>query len=294
MKYQHKLQERLDQYLLEQHVEYGLSVHTIAAYRSDLNQLLDWLQGKPITEDAIQHYVQYLRECELATRSIARKITSIRLFFNYLYDQKWISFKLDSILVPPKLSRRLPKILQSTDIQNLLSSPNSQVDQYPLRDRAILDVLYSSGCRISEISNIQLEDLREGPLIKLYGKRQKERWVPIGEPAYLVINAYMKEERSLISAKKISNYLFLNRFGDKLQRQSVYNIVKKYANRANIDYITPHMLRHSCATHLLEGKADIREVQQILGHENIETTEIYTHVARSSLKDQYRQYHPRR
>ena len=188
---------------------------------------------------------------------------------------------------------RIPKAIHNVEVNRLLTSPGATSDPYPLRDRAVLELMYACGLRVSEVISVRMDQLKE-EVVHVIGKRNKERIVPVGSMALFAISLYIEKERPNLAKKSRDNLLFLNRHGKALTRQSIYTMVKKYAKRASIaPDTTPHTLRHSFATHLLDGDADLRDVQELLGHSNVSTTEIYTHVSQKKLKSAHQKFHPR-
>ena len=281
-------------------VERGLSENTIASYGIDLKLFLEYLREneipsfKQVNKEVIVNYMQAEKNNNKANSSILRSVSSLRKFFQYLAQEKIIEKDPMLLIDTPKKKQHLPQVLTKEEVEKLLHSPNTgQV--LGLRDRAMLELMYATGLRISEIINLKLEDLHltMGTLQTL-GKGHKERIVPVGDEAIKWINRYLEEARPKLLKQKRSNYLFLNFHGNNLTRQGVWKKLKPEVRKAGIQKnITPHTLRHSFATHILENGADLRIVQELLGHADISTTQIYTHLSNKQLADIYNRAHPR-
>lgn len=281
-------------------VERGLSENTIASYGIDLKLFLEYLREneipsfKQVNKEVIVNYMQAEKNNNKANSSILRSVSSLRKFFQYLAQEKIIEKDPMLLIDIPKKKQHLPQVLTKEEVEKLLHSPNtSQV--LGLRDRAMLELMYATGLRISEIINLKLEDLHltMGTLQTL-GKGHKERIVPVGDEAIKWVNRYLEEARPKLLKQKRSNYLFLNFHGNNLTRQGVWKNLKAEVRKAGIQKnITPHTLRHSFATHILENGADLRIVQELLGHADISTTQIYTHLSNKQLADIYNRAHPR-
>lgn len=281
-------------------VERGLSENTIASYGIDLKLFLEYLREneipsfKQVNKEIIVNYMQAEKNNNKANSSILRSVSSLRKFFQYLAQEKIIEKDPMLLIDTPKKKQHLPQVLTKEEVEKLLHSPNTgQV--LGLRDRAMLELMYATGLRISEIINLKLEDLHltMGTLQTL-GKGHKERIVPVGDEAIKWINRYLEEARPKLLKQKRSNYLFLNFHGNNLTRQGVWKNLKAEVRKAGIQKnITPHTLRHSFATHILENGADLRIVQELLGHADISTTQIYTHLSNKQLADIYNRAHPR-
>lgn len=281
-------------------VERGLSENTINSYGIDLKLFLEYLREneipsfKQVNKEVIVNYMQSEKNNNKANSSILRSVSSLRKFFQYLAQEKIIEKDPMLLIDTPKKKQHLPQVLTKEEVEKLLHSPNTgQV--LGLRDRAMLELMYATGLRISEIINLKLEDLHLtiGTLQTL-GKGHKERIVPVGDEAIKWINRYLEEARPKLLKQKRSNYLFLNFHGNNLTRQGVWKNLKAEVRKAGIQKnITPHTLRHSFATHILENGADLRIVQELLGHADISTTQIYTHLSNKQLADIYNRAHPR-
>lgn len=295
------MQDNLEDYLRYAQVERGLSTNTVASYRQDLNEYFNFLETdhqKTWEVDALEvdAFLAHLRDQGKATSSISRMLSSLRKFYQWLLRQDIIErdplVKIDS----PKKEKRLPLALSESEIDSLLREPNVEKD-LGLRDRAILETLYATGMRVSELINLKMSDLhQEIKLVKVLGKGSKERLVPISDVALSWIDKYDKQVREKMIMKNgvFSDIIFLNARGNKLTRQAVWQLIKKYCQKAGITKnVTPHTLRHTFATHLLENGADLRVVQELLGHSDITTTQIYTNLTQKHIMEVYKNSHPR-
>ncbi len=279
-------------------LERGLSENTVTAYLHDIDLLFGYLNGKDIksvTYNDLTNFINHVNETGLGTYSQARIISGIRAFFRYLELEKLIETNPSDLLELPKLGRKLPDYLTYEEIERIinaidLSKPEGQ------RNRAIIEVLYGSGLRVSELINIKISNIYfEEGIISIIGKGDKQRLVPLGEMAKKHIKLYLENYRKLQTPKKdAEDILFLNRRGGKLSRQMIFLIIKELVNKAGIKKnIGPHTFRHSFATHLVQNGADLRAVQDLLGHASIITTEIYTHLNREDIRKAILKYHPR-
>jgi integrase/recombinase XerD len=288
----------LDRYLDELAVERGLSQNTVDAYRNDLTRLGEALakQGDRdlLTADAatLAAHQRELRRKGMAPRSINRALSSIRGFYESLVASGERADNPAVNLLPPKLIRALPKVLSETEVEALLAAPDTATP-LGLRDRAMLELLYATGLRVSELVGLQIPQLRldVGYLIA-FGKGSKERIVPVGESAEVWVQRYLRDVRPDLSQGRHLN-VFVNRDGGPMSRVGFWMNLKKYCLEAGIRHVSPHVLRHSFATHLLEHGADLRAVQTMLGHADISTTQIYTHIHQQRLKSLYDRFHPR-
>lgn len=281
-------------------LERGLSRHTRENYQRDLDQGANWLkrQGvadwRTVTAAQAGGWLQSLSRGDFAVASLARKLTALRVFARHLVREKLRPDDFTALLAGPKLGRRLPETLSVQDIARLLASP-SGADPASLRDRALLELFYSSGLRVSELGGLMLQqiDLEQG-FLRVFGKGSKERVVPIGGRACSAIANYLVSGRPHFVKARTGSQLFLSNRGAALSRITLWFIVKKHARRAGIaQNVKPHLLRHSFATHLLTGGADLRAIQEMLGHASIATTQIYTAVEPQRLLDQHAEFHPR-
>lgn len=279
--------------------ECRLAPNTIAAYRRDIRRFQRWLNGRSVRKLTIvdlSEFVGWLHTQQLAPTSIARHVVAVRMYFRYLQLEGVLKENLTELLGSQKLWQRIPEVLSPDAVTRFLLAPNRH-DSYCQRDRAMLEMLYATGCRASELSNLKVEDvhLSEG-YCKCQGKGNKQRIVPFGTRAAAAVREYMETERPRLVARASSSppWLLLSRRGRRLRREAIWELVKKYAARASVSKsISPHTLRHSFATHVLAGGADLRQVQEMLGHASIATTQIYTHIDSTRLKKVHRQFHPR-
>ncbi|MCE5314901.1 MAG: site-specific tyrosine recombinase XerD [Armatimonadota bacterium] len=281
-------------------VERGLSANTLASYGRDLAQFASFLQKRDVTqpgkidEDCMIAFLGILRSKDFARTSAARKVSAVRGFIKYLCAERVIDKSPLGAFEPEKPARRLPKCLDLEELSCILDAPDIR-DDLGLRDKAMLETMYASGLRVSELVGLKSDDvnLKMG-FLRCVGKGNKERIVPIGEIAGEYIAAYLDRVRGKLTKSERSEYLFLSKLGMPMSRVMFWKIIKKYTAQAGIvKSITPHMLRHSFAIHLVERGADLRSVQEMLGHASIATTEIYTHVTRDHLREIYKETHPR-
>ncbi|MGI6142304.1 MAG: site-specific tyrosine recombinase XerD [bacterium] len=282
-------------------VERGLADNTISAYERDLRQFLNYLQdetsGKTLQEvrrPLLTIYLLYLQKEGFAPASIARKEAALKAFYRYLAAEGIIGENPARLLNSPRQGQSLPDILSEKEVEILLQQPRG-VSPQALRDRAILEVLYATGLRVSELVALDRKDLNlELGYVRCLGKGDKERIVPLGQKAIRAAKSYLRSGRPQLVHPPEGEAFFLNLRGKRITRQAVWQILKKYAQRATIDKsISPHTLRHSFATHLLDHGADLRVVQELLGHVSITTTQIYTHVSNKRLREVYNACHPR-
>lgn len=279
--------------------ECHLSENTVAAYGRDIRRFFTWLEGRSIPALSIRDladYVAWLHARELAPASIARHIVSLKVFFRYLQLEGALAENLAELLGSQKLWERVPKVLSTEQIERLLSAPR-KTDPWWRRDRAMLELLYATGCRASEMSRLKLADMHiEERFCVCRGKGDKERLVPLGGRAIEALRDYLVEERPRLAARRRppAEWTLLSYRGRRLRRERIWELLKQYARRAGAPpEISPHTLRHSFATHLLAGGADLRQVQEMLGHASIATTQLYTHVDLSRLKAVHKKFHPR-
>lgn len=291
----------LKEYLALLKVEKNLTKNTISSYKNDLESFLNYIEDigikdlSEINSDHISSFFKLLKNLGLNERSSARYFSSIRGFFKYLMKNDYVESSPIEKMKAPKISRKLPSVLSVDEINMILNSPSTE-DKYGIRDKAILEVFYACGLRVSELINLKIVDLfLKENLIKVFGKGRKERLVPIGSIAIACIENYLTQSRPFLKKNLQSeNYVFLSNRGKKFSRMGVWKIVKRYVEQTNIKKeIHPHTFRHSFATHLIEGGADLRSVQEMLGHSDISTTQIYTHIDRDYIKKVHKMYHPR-
>ena len=296
------LERALDAYLRHVTVERGLSAHTIAAYRRDLGTYREWLVAEGIGDTAevtpavIDRFIGERASAEPppASTSLARLQSSVRGWHRFLAREGIEVDDPSARLRPPKAPQRLPKALTIEQVERLLSAPSGE-EPLGIRDRALLELLYATGARVSEAIDLDVDDLAHGDVLRLRGKGSKERNVPLGSYARTAVDAYLTRVRPGLAMKgRASARLFLGARGAPLSRQSAWLVIRAAAERAQITTdVSPHTLRHSFATHLLQGGADVRVVQELLGHSSVATTQIYTHVSVDALRDIYATSHPR-
>ena len=293
----HQLVDRYINYLL---VEKGLARATIESYSADLNKFVKFLATHKIgnisdTDSAvILRYLLFLRDKKIGARSRARHLVTIRGFYKFLAHEKVLKKDPARMIDLPKSGLKLPDVLTVDEINSMLKTPDIATSK-GLRDAAMLELLYAAGLRVSELIHVKIQDINlEVGFVRTMGKGSKERVVPIGSHARQKISDYLANSRPLLLKQNASHYLFVAHAGKPMTRQAFWKLLKKYSVIAGIEKeITPHSFRHSFASHLLEGGADLRSVQMMLGHVDISTTQIYTHVARNHLKKLHEKYHPR-
>lgn len=295
-------QEALAEYIIYLKIERGLSANTVTSYKRDIEKYLTFLTEKKITQlDEVSRFeildfLQTLRQSGAADNSIIRMVSSLRKFHQYLKRESIVSDDPMQLIDTPKKASTLPKAISPQAIEQLLEAPDTTTP-LGVRDRTILELMYATGLRISELVNLKLSDMHlTMGFIQTMGKGEKERIIPLGEIASQWLDHYLEGARVYLQdqSAETSEYVFLNSRGKGLSRQGVWKKVKQLALEAGIDQnVTPHTLRHSFATHLLENGADLRMVQELLGHADISTTQIYTHITKTRLKQVYSDYHPR-
>lgn len=283
--------------------ECGMSPNTVLAYRRDLEKFLKWNQQNfrrtvhQIDIATMTAFLEYLQQQGLAASSIGRNLVTVRMFFRYLMLESIVAESVVDLISSPKLWQRLPKVLSPEMVERLLEAPQGSVDRYARRDRALLVVMYATGCRVSEVINLKLSDVNlDEQYARCTGKGNKQRMVSLNPVAVEAINRYLNLERPAMveNATSDDEYLFVSRSGQRLQREAVWELIRRYAARAGCGSdVSPHTLRHSFATHLLARGADIRALQEMLGHASIRTTQVYTQVDHSRLKAVHSQCHPR-
>jgi len=297
----YELNQFLQEYLAYLKLERNLSEQSVNSYSSDINKFLDYIVEQSVTDlnnvstKLISEYFELMRDLGISSSTTSRYLSAIKGFYKYLSSQEYIEKDPIEILSTRITERKLPTVLSFNEIEEILQAPDIKA-KYGLRDKAMLELFYSCGLRVSEVINLKLSDLyfNDG-VIRVLGKGSKQRIIPIGSSAVEWITEYMKTLRPLLEKKlKSENIIFLNNRGTKLSRMGVWKIVDKYVKEAEIKKeFHPHTFRHSFATHLLEGGADLRAVQEMLGHADISTTQIYTHIDREFVKQMHRDFHPR-
>lgn len=298
----HPDEKQIDSFILFLELEKSLSDNTIASYTYDIRKFKDFLRimkvnsFADVNENHIEKFLAYLRK-EFKSSSNARILSSLRQFYDFLLNSKYpekLGYNPFENFDSPKLERKLPEILIVEEIDKMFSKADV-TNSLGLRDKAILEIMYACGLRVSELINLKVSNIWiDDELVQVFGKGSKERVIPIGRQALEWIKLYLAKSRTSIANPRSEDYLFLNWRGKKLSRMAIWNIIDKYSKMAGIDKkMHPHILRHSFATHLLEGGADLRSVQEMLGHSDISTTQIYTHVDITYLKEIYKGSHPR-
>ncbi|MDT3698131.1 MAG: site-specific tyrosine recombinase XerD [Thermincola sp.] len=281
-------------------VERGLADNTLDSYNRDLNQFLGFLEQEKVqdaqkaTRNMVMSYLLFLQKRGRATATVSRHLAALKSFYHFLLKEKYIEKDPTANLESPKLEKKLPQILAVQEVEMLLNQPIGG-DPATLRDKAMLELLYATGIRVSELIQLDINHINiDMGYIRCFGKGSKERIVPVGTFARRCVDEYLQKGRTKIIKNKAEQALFVNQHGGRLTRQGFWKIIKKYARRAGISkVITPHTLRHSFATHLLENGADLRSVQEMLGHADITTTQIYTHLTKGRLREVYARSHPR-
>ncbi len=296
------MNQLLNQFIDYLSVERGLAANTLEAYKMDLTKFSNFLDRESTTsiqgagsKDVI-NYLIYLRKSKLAIRSISRNLVAIRMFYKFLVNEDIINDDPTLNLDSPKTGLYLPEVLSQDEVERLLALPNNK--EQGIKDKAILELLYATGMRVSELVNLPIDniDLQEGYL-KCIGKGSKERIIPVGRKAQRAVKKYIDRVRSRYVERGNSNMLFITRLGRRYTRQGIWKIIKKYSGLMRVGGlnkdITVHTLRHCFATHLLSQGADLRSVQEMLGHVDISTTQIYTHIDKARLREVHQKFHPR-
>lgn len=295
-----KIDQDIEEFIHYLAIERGMSKHTIAAYETDLSVFVNFLESisvqtwSDVDRTAMIEYLQWERTKGYKTASVARHLSSIRSFFFYLKQEGKVASDPSDWLENPKPERRLPKVVSGEEIERLLAAPDTR-QPLGVRDKAMLELLYATGIRVSELSSLDVGDLNvRSRFLRCFGKGAKERIVPVGSFALRALYQYLTQARPSLVKDDLEKALFVNHLGMRISRQGVWKTIKKYVQVAGVCVpLSPHTLRHSFATHLLENGADLRSVQEMLGHADIGTTEIYTHVTKSHLQKSYQKSHPR-
>jgi integrase/recombinase XerD len=287
-----------DQFLHHLRVEKGLAKNSVESYARDLMTFFSYLEKKALSplrasQADLMDFISHLAG-RLSVRSIARNISALKVFYRFLVSEGEIETSPARLLSAPKLPRRLPGVLSRSEVERLLTQPDATTSRGE-RDRAMLELLYATGLRVSELIHLKIPSVNtEAGFVRTVGKGSKERMVPVGAKALEALKTYLEHGRPGLLKRRSSSYLFLNPRGKAMTRQGFWKIIKSYGLKAGIrKELTPHSLRHSFASHLLECGADLRSVQIMLGHSDISTTQIYTHVTRERLKEIHQKYHPR-
>ena len=294
------LQDHLKSFIDFLRIERRVSNNTVDAYQRDLERYIQFLQAENIltisetTPQHIHRYIEMLHDLLLASSSISRNLSAVRSFHQFLVGEDVMSLDPTINITVPKPWMKLPEILNVQQVDHLLNQPDISTEK-GIRDRALLEFMYATGVRVSEVVNLKMSDIIwDEEFVRIIGKGNKERYIPVSSTALQWITAYQDQYRNRLAALGLSGErVFLNKFGKKLSRVSIWKLLKAYAEQGGIEtFISPHSLRHSFATHLIEGGADLRAVQEMLGHADITTTQIYTHLDRSVLKETITSFHP--
>ena len=294
------MQHLVDAFLDYLTVERGLAENTRAAYCTDLAQFIEFIQRRGIDQMnrvQRQHITDFLmdrRKHDVSARSLARQLSALRMFCRFLVREKLLADDPTQSVDSPRLWRTIPNALTYDEVERLLAAPATRT-RLGLRDKAMLEFMYATGLRVSEVAKISLSDVNfEAGFLRIVGKGSKERIVPVGKQAAACIRRYLQEARTSLARRGQRGEIFLSTRGGPLNRKTIWHLVKKYARAAGITkHIAPHTLRHSFATHLLENGGDLRVIQEMLGHTDISTTQIYTHVDQRRLKETHYRFHPR-
>ncbi len=289
----------IDQFIYFLEVERGVSNNTIQSYRKDLEKFSEHISRQKIDVSGVQReeivgFLMYLKDLGLSATTIARNLAALKTFWKFLVSEQIVHENVAAVVETPRTWKKIPEVLNREEVEKLLEAPSGK-DWMGIRDKAILELMYASGLRVSEVKDLKKTNVNlESGFVKCFGKGGKERIVPMGRVAEKAIGRYLKRVREKLSSKTRDDHLFLSRLGRKLSRQSLWKMFRKYARLAGIKkHISPHTLRHSFATHLLEGGADLRGVQEMLGHADISTTQIYTHINKEKLRQVHKKFHPR-
>ncbi len=289
------MEELVNDFLRYLLIDKGYSNNTINSYKIDLYKFLEYNKNKKINNintNDLKEYIKWINQNGLNEKSISRNISCLKSFYKFLTIEKIIKYNPMEAIPMPKLKKGLPNILSEEEVLNLLDIELN--DNFSYRNKAMLELMYSSGLRVSELVNLKLQDIDlSQDIVRIFGKGSKERIIPIGDYAKEYLEKYIYEYRSSMLKKKNSDYLFLNNHGNQMTRQGFFKIIKKIAESKDIKKeLSPHTLRHSFASHLLKYGADLRTIQELLGHSDISTTQIYTHITNEELKGNYETYHP--
>lgn len=299
-----KLNELLSEFKQYLTIDQGKAINTVVSYSTDIDKFLSFISDKyhidkiqDVKQENVREYLNFIYSKQYSTASTRRIISSLRQFFLFLKKNNWIEKTPMTFIEAPKPMKKLPKVLNQIQVEQIIQAPDIQTS-IGIRDRAIFELMYATGLRVSELTHLQLDEIHlDLGFIQTIGKGNKERIVPMGEEAIYWIDKYLDEVRfEFLSNSKTRNnkYLFLTQRGQPFTRQGIWKNLKKYTKIANIEIeVSPHMLRHSFATHILENGADLRMVQELLGHSDVSTTQIYTHITKHRLQEVYRKSFPR-
>ena len=294
------MNDLIDSFLSYLSVERGLAANTISSYHDDLNAFSGFLKTRNIAaisgtqRNDVTDFMLFQKDKGLNPSSISRRLAAIKVFYRFLVRERVLKSDPTSLIETPRIWKKIPETLSLNEVEALLNAPNIR-DVQGARDKAFLETLYATGMRVSEAVNLKINNVNlDIGFLRCVGKGNKERVIPLGKKAITSLNRYISDSRHKLLKEKESEYVFLSRSGTRISRQSLWKIIKKYARLSRIKKpIRPHILRHSFATHLLERGADLRSVQEMLGHANISTTQIYTHINKDRLKSIHKMYHPR-
>lgn len=293
------MQKYIDQFIDFMEVERGVSTNTIQAYRRDIQKFMEYVKRikkdiAGVSREDVTGFMMHLKKKGLSAGTIARNLASLKTFWKFLVMERIVPENITAVIETPKTWKTIPEVLNRQEVERLLNAPRTR-STAGIRDRAILELMYATGLRVSEVNGLKKTNVNlEAGFVKCSGKGGKERVVPLGGVARGAIEKYLESARQKLSAKTKDEHLFLSKLGRSLSRQSIWKMIQKYAKEAGIKkHIMPHTLRHSFATHLLEGGADLRGVQEMLGHADISTTQVYTHISKDKLKKVHDKYHPR-
>lgn len=289
------IENAIEEFLRYLLIDKGYSNNTIESYKTDLDKFLEYNKGKTISDisnNDLKDYVKWLKENKLNEKSISRNISCLRSFYKFLVIEKYTKNNTADSVYLPKIKKMLPTTLTEEEVTNLLDV--DLTDCFSYRNKAMLEVMYATGMRVSELVNLKLNDIDlSQDIIRVFGKGSKDRIVPIGDYAKEYLTIYLKEYRGFMLKKYNNDYVFLNNHGSKMTRQGFFKIIKKLASEKGIKKeLSPHTIRHSFASHLLKYGADLRTIQELLGHSDISTTQIYTHLTNEELRKNYEEYHP--
>ncbi|MFH1552401.1 MAG: site-specific tyrosine recombinase XerD [Candidatus Omnitrophota bacterium] len=293
------MKEHIENFIHFLEVERGVSQNTVQSYKRDLEKFAGYIgkTGKDVSRvkrEDLTGFLMYLKDQGLSSSTIARNLAALKTFWKFLVAEQVVRENVVAVVETPRTWKNIPDVLSKEEVEKLLEVP-SRKGWMGIRDRAILELMYAAGLRVSEVKDLKKTNVNMEPsFVKCSGKGGKERIVPLGKVAQKAVARYIENVRGKMSKKTQDEHLFLSRLGKKLSRQSLWKMIRKYAREAGIKkHITPHTLRHSFATHLLEGGAELRGVQEMLGHADISTTQIYTHVDKERLRKVHKQFHPR-
>lgn len=289
------LKELIDEFLRYLLIDKGYSKNTIDSYEIDLKKFLNFnknIKINQISNEDLKKYVKHLKEEKLNEKSISRNVSCLKSFYKFLVIEKYISKNPSDSIFIPKIKKSLPNTLSEEEVLNLLDI--NLTDSFSYRNKAMLELMYATGLRVTELINLKFQDIDlNQDIVRTFGKGSKERIIPIGEYAKEYLEKYIFEYRGSMLKKKNSEYLFLNNHGNRITRQGFFKIIKRIAKEKGIDKdLSPHTLRHSFASHLLKYGADLRTIQELLGHSDISTTQIYTHITNEELRKNYDNFHP--